>query len=311
MLLGKSKTTSFIYIAAAYAAAFFTAWAVIEVLPDSWSLLARGFSADISATVVIYLFSIRSGNSSVYDPYWSVAPPVLIIYWIMESGLKVLDNGFFSFFLAAVLFWSGRLTINWALNWKGLQDEDWRYVGFRRSFPRSYWLVSFAAIHLFPTMMVFMACIPAYNVLVNGLQRSAAAYFYGFSGLVVMLLGTALESAADVQLYRFRKNQNHVPGVITTGLWQYSRHPNYLGEVLFWFGAAVFSLASNQGQLIILLFPAGMLSLFLFYSIPAMEKKILKNRPDYRIIQETVSPLFLLPRKEPSKKEELYRRQKQ
>ncbi|MCF7943286.1 MAG: DUF1295 domain-containing protein [Spirochaetia bacterium] len=74
---------------------------------------------------------------------------------------------------AAVLFWSGRLTINWALNWKGLQDEDWRYVGFRRSFPRSYWLVSFAAIHLFPTMMVFIACIPAHNVLVNGLQRSS------------------------------------------------------------------------------------------------------------------------------------------
>jgi steroid 5-alpha reductase family enzyme len=311
MLLGKSKTSSFIYIAAAYAAAFFAAWSVIEVLPDSWSLLARGFSADISATVVIFLFSIRSGNSSVYDAYWSVAPPILIAYWIMESGLKVLENGYFLVFFAAVLFWSGRLTINWALNWKGLQDEDWRYVGFRRSFPRSYWLVSFAAIHLFPTMMVFMACIPAYNVLVNGLQRSAAAYFYGFSGLVVMLLGTALESAADVQLYRFRKNQNHVPGVITTGLWQYSRHPNYLGEVLFWFGAAVFSLASNPGRLIFLLFPAGMLGLFLFYSIPAMEKKILKNRPDYRIIQETVSPLFLLPRKEPSKKEELYRRQKQ
>ncbi len=311
MLLGKSKTSSFIYIAAAYAAAFFAARAVIEASPESWSLLARGLAADISATVVIYLFSIRSGNSSVYDAYWSVAPPILITYWIMGSGLKVLENGYFSVFFAAMLFWSGRLTINWALNWKGLQDEDWRYVGFRRRFPRSYWLVSFAAIHLFPTGMVFMVCIPAYAVIIDGLQSGAAAMLYTLTGLLIMLLGSVLESAADAQLHRFRKDQNHIPGVITTGLWKYSRHPNYLGEVLFWFGVTVFSLASGPGRLVFLFFPAVMLGLFLFYSIPAIEKKILRNRPDYRIIQETVSPLFLLPRREPAEKEELFRRLKQ
>ena len=291
MKLQPARTVSFLVVALAYIIAFAAAWATVRIVPESWSLLMKGLAGDIAATLVIYLCSLIFNNSSMYDAYWSVAPPVLYLYWIQASGTGTLPVWIF---FAIVVVWSLRLTGNWAIHWRGLRHEDWRYEDFRKRFPRAYWLVSFSGIHLFPTAMVFLVSIPAYAAIRS---VSGADLSWIIIGFAVMAAGILLELVSDSQMDRFKRKGAGSSGILTTGLWAYSRHPNYLGEVLFWFGIGFHALGYGLNNYQLMLFPIAMLFLFVFYSVPAMEKKILRTRPQYRTVQDSVSPLLLLPEK--------------
>ena len=114
--------------------------------------------ADIIATVIIYLGSYSYRNSSIYDPYWSVVPPLILLFWIFNiETINMLNLYFLAF---SVLFWGIRLTYNWARGWEGLKQEDWRYLDLRKKTGRYYQLVNFFGIHLFPTIIVFLCCLP-------------------------------------------------------------------------------------------------------------------------------------------------------
>ncbi len=109
--------------------------------------------ADLTATIVVFAFSVAFRNSSFYDAYWSVAPPLLLGYWWLSG-----DGEFARVFVVAalVLTWAVRLTGNWARGWNGLDHEDWRYPKIRDATGRLYWPVSFLGIHLVPTVVVFI-----------------------------------------------------------------------------------------------------------------------------------------------------------
>ena len=80
----------------------------------------------------------------------------------------------------------------------------------------------------------------------------------------------------------FRKDKNNFGKTMKYGLWKYSRHPNYLGEVSFWFGIYIFALASGSAPMWLLACPLVMLALFVFISCPMMDNRSLKKRPDYK-----------------------------
>jgi steroid 5-alpha reductase family enzyme len=117
--------------------------------------LAAVAAADAAATLVVFIFSVVLDNSSVYDPYWSVAPIGIILFFALQSA-AVPDLRQIIVILL-VCFWALRLTWNWLLRWQGLVDEDWRYADFRPN--RAYWAVSFAGFHFFPTIAVFCGCL--------------------------------------------------------------------------------------------------------------------------------------------------------
>src|SRR5690606_29437298 len=108
-------------------------------------------AASLVATVIIFAFSVALSNSSMYDPYWSVAPPALLAYWLTQGELspRLMLAG------TLVLLWSLRLTWNFLRGWGGLAHEDWRYPHLRHKTGRAYWLVSFLGIHFFPTVLTF------------------------------------------------------------------------------------------------------------------------------------------------------------
>jgi len=114
-------------------------------------------------------------------------------------------------------------------------------------------------------------------------------------GGLVILLGTIIELIADTQMHRFKKNPNCVQPYIDYGLWRYSRHPNYLGEIFIWLGIFIIGLANFTIQNL-----AGILSmifLFTVISIPLMERHLLEKYPEYSVYQKTVMPLVFGPRK--------------
>jgi steroid 5-alpha reductase family enzyme len=247
--------------------------------------------ADIIATISVFIFSVMFKNSSLYDPYWSVAPIPIAIYWIFTPAVSGVNLIRLIIVMVLVGFWAIRLTVNWAIGWEGLQYEDWRYVNLRNQTGKGYWFVSFLGIHFFPTVLVFTGCLPLYVVL------SAGSNPFGIIdviAIIVTLSAIIIETIADSQMKKFRDNKDRKPeDIITSGLWKYSRHPNYFGEVSFWVGIYIFSLSANPSYWWTLAGPVVMILLFSFISIPMMEKHILKSRPNYVDYQKRTSPLII------------------
>jgi len=274
--------------------AYLVALVVALIVGIGWSAehpIAVAAAADFSATLVVFAFSVAFGNSSFYDPYWSVAPVAIALYFALagEPGAAVPARQVVA--VACVALWGARLTWNWARGWQGLAHEDWRYVDMRAQSGRLYWPVSFLAIHLFPTVIVFLGCLPLWPALAAGARPLGPL---DGLGAALCLGGTALELVADGQLRRFRLAAPPPEAILESGLWAWSRHPNYLGEILFWLGLAVFGLAAAGFAPSAWLGAAAIVLMFRFASLPMIEKRMLARRPGYAERQRRVS--LLIPR---------------
>jgi steroid 5-alpha reductase family enzyme len=174
----------------------------------------------------------------------------------------------------------------------------------RESRPKMWFLANLVGINLMPTVIVFLQLAGAYRFI------EAAPDWNGWivGGAVVSLTAVFLQSLADHQMETFRKrNQEGKKRCIEEGLWKISRHPNYFGEVALWWGVWMISSAGVGIFDWFFLAPILMTCLFLFISIPMMEKRILGTRPEYRNYQHRVSmlvPFFRRPTNEPMEEEE-------
>lgn len=282
------KITSLVIIVLIYV---FTFVAVYLLFP--WftiqQTMVKVLVADVAATIVVFVFSMIFKNSSVYDAYWSVAPPVIVVYL-----MKIYPEGNETrqlLLLALVLFWSIRLTVNWWRGWEGFGHQDWRYTSIAEKTGKLYWPVSFLGIHFMPTIFVFLGCLPLWYAL------SSNESFNIFDVVAVLLTFSAIliEWIADEQLIKFRKNSSG-KSFMQSGLWAVSRHPNYLGEISFWGGLFLFvvsatGLKQTTGYWTVIGF-ISMVILFKFISIPLMEKRNIERKPGYQEYIKKVPALF-------------------
>ncbi len=282
----KNLVLSFLLCFGAYAAAFLGSWAVIMLLQGRIDPLLLTFLADAAATVVVFIFSTAVGNASMYDPYWSAAPIAMAFFWNSLSPNPYSAHNIL--ILIAVCFWGVRLTLNWARGWEGLSHQDWRYSMLREKNPALFPLTNFFGIHLFPTLMVFLGLIPVYLSLTVRFQAMNILVILGF---LISIGATVVEFIADEQMKRFRK-QASSHEYIDSGLWRYSRHPNYFGECTFWWGFWVFLVGVNANMWWTLFGPLSITLMFLFVSIPMAEGRILEKRPLYTEYREKVSMLL-------------------
>ena len=188
---------------------------------------------------------------------------------------------------AVLVLWAVRLTGNWLYAFPGLHHEDWRYGPMKeQARAKAGWLdpvVDLVGIHVIPTMQVFLGMLPVYVV-------TRAGHDFGWLDVVAVVVGlaaVALETVADVQMHRFARTKQ--PGeVMDQGVWGWSRHPNYFGELGFWTSMALFGLAAGFHWWA-LLGVVAMLAMFLGASIPMMEQRSLERRPDYQRVVDRVS----------------------
>lgn len=241
---------------------------------------------DLVATIIIFSFSVGFNNSSMYDPYWSVAPIVFVGYWVFLAGISEVES---LVIIALVLIWGIRLTFNFFRGWSGMHHEDWRYSDFRERTPKLYWFVSFMGFHFFPTVVVFGASIPIYFALTEKVNPVGTVQALG---ALISLIAIVIEAIADKQLRRYVLQGNHDGKTLKTGLWAYSRHPNYFGEILFWWGMYVFLLGANPNYWWTIFGPVLMTLLFVFISLPLIENRMKKRRTDYEEVRKTISILI-------------------
>ena len=253
--------------------------------------MAKLFFIDVLMTLLVFLFSFKYSNASLYDPYWSVIPFGIFFYWLYIFGpevisTKVIITGFI------LSFWSWRLTSNWLRGWKGMDHEDWRYIQLKQQTGKWYLLVNFLGIHMFPTLVVFMAIIPLYYIFMFSSEMNWVTYL----GFAIALSGVVLELIADNQLYKFKIKENNPIAVMRFGVWQYLRHPNYLGEILFWVGLMLISYTPYTPISVV----AGsllLIGMFVFISIPLIDNRLLKSKPGYVIYIESTWALLPKPPK--------------
>ncbi len=295
-LAGRSRATAFAIVVGSYVLATLAGWAVVAALAGRHPITAL-FWADIAATVVIFALSMVVANSSLYDPYWSVAPPLIIAAWLAWH-LSQVDEAMTLrhwLMLGLVTIWAVRLTANWAVGWSGLGHEDWRYVRIRgeTSGRLPWWLVSFTGIQLVPTLFVFLGLLSAWPAIIGDRPFGALDVL----AVLVMVLAIWLETVADLQLRAFAADPANRGKTIDVGLWRRSRHPNYLGEITLWWGLWLFGLAAAPGWWWTIIGPLGMVGLFLGVSIPLMERRSVERRPGYREYQKAVPALLPWPRR--------------
>lgn len=265
------RVVLWIYLVAAVVAVL-VAWPLA-----AWHPIARTLAATLVATLVVFAGSRLFDNSSIYDPYWSVLPIALAL-WHEHDAPDDASGGRQALVLILVLLWGVRLTYNCLRGWTGLGHEDWRYREFRTSWGRWYWPGSLLGIHMFPTLLTWLGCFALHPALRSG----APLGLLDLLAFGVTLVAVLLETIADEQLRAFRRAHPGGGAICDVGLWASSRHPNYLGEVMFWIGLWLFAVAADPGSATwTAAGPLAMLALFRFASVPLADRRSLRRRPAY------------------------------
>ena len=144
----KSRAFSFVLVLMVYVFAVAGGLACFDFLEGKGGLSFEVLLlvADVAATVIVFTFSLIFRNASVYDPYWSVQPPVILSVALIRCG----GTGFCWILFAAVLLWGLRLTANWAYNFTGFDYQDWRYTMLKEKTGPAYPLINFLGLHFAP-----------------------------------------------------------------------------------------------------------------------------------------------------------------
>lgn len=216
-----SRSYGFVVLLVIYILTALVGIGVFRLLPGL-DLLPRLFAADAAGTLFVWLTGLIYKNSSVYDPYWSVAPIVMLL--LLEAHLQVMSPGIMLLNIV-ILLWGIRLTAHWSTTFHGLKAEDWRYANFRKDNPRLWFIINLFGINLFPTVVVFLVMLPAFYFVLSMPALNPGIVL----GALVSLVAAGLQTVSDYQMRVFRNVPENKGTVNRTGLWRVIRHPNYLG----------------------------------------------------------------------------------
>ena len=274
----QSRRRSFVFTIIVYALALAVGLFVYGRMRGG--VLFRVFAADIAATVFLFLVSLPLENASVYDPYWSVAPIVILPLAMRAFG--VWNAGTIAL-LCCVTYWGVRLTANWAYTFQGYDHQDWRYTMLREKSGALYPLVSLFGIMLFPTLVVYLCLLPALHYIQFG-----GINLVTLLGFALCLCAATLQLVADVQLHRFQRQAKNRGQIIRHGVWRHARHPNYLGEILMWWGVFVVLLSVRPPLWLLGIGALTNTLMFLLISIPMAESRMAGYKEGFdRYVQET------------------------
>lgn len=287
----KGRAAGLLIVLTAYLLAGSALWwatGVVGIENPYWALGA-GY---LAATAVIYASSCLTNNGSMFDAYWSVIPPLGAV-WMVVNAPHGMNRTRTILVLLVLMVWGARLTLNWVRGWSGLGHEDWRYLDMYAKSSSPPWLISLFGVHLFPTLILWLGSL----AFVAALTRSGNALgVLDYLGAVVGISAGVIELIADEQMRSFRRSK--APGAIMeSGLWKFSRHPNYFGEILLWLSLFLFAFANGIGFWWTGIGVVAMIAMFLGASIPMLDGRSEARRPAFAEYRRRTSALIPLPPK--------------
>lgn len=248
--------------------------------------MLAGLAAITATMVVLWFFSVFLRNVSIVDIFWG---PVIglagCVYWLPLPDPSVRAQ----LMLVLVVAWALRLGLYLFFRNKG-KREDRRYAAMRERNDPAFWLKSLYLVFLLQAFLAWVVSLPVYGAM----QGDAPLGVLDYLGLVLFLFGLIWESLADWQLAHFLKNKTNKDSVLDTGVWRYSRHPNYFGEFCLWWGLWLLALAAGAAWTVV---GPLLLSFFLLKvsGVTMLEKDIGERRPAYRDYMRKTSAFFPRP----------------
>jgi steroid 5-alpha reductase family enzyme len=240
-----------------------------------WAALGITFGALVVFMTIGWLVSLIRKDASVVDPIWGLGFIVAAVSYFLllggYSGRKVLV-------LAVVAVWGLRLAAY--LIWRNRgRGEDPRYRAMRAKRPRSFWWYSYFQVFLLQALLLWLVAAP----IAGAMAGVAVSRFNGldFIGAAVWAFGLSWEVVGDTQLALFRRNPANKGKVMQTGAWRYTRHPNYFGEAVLWWGIWLVAAAGHgywsvYGPVLITLL------LLRVSGVALLEKGLSESKPGYR-----------------------------
>ena len=239
-------------------------------------LLLPALAAALSLMTGVWLLSLARRDASIVDVFWGLGFVLVawLAHWLApaETPRKTLVAGL-------VTLWGVRLAlyILWR-NWG--QGEDFRYRAMRERHGRQFAWRSLFVVFWLQGVILWIVSSPILQAVAS--PRPAALEWLDMLGVAVFAAGILFESVGDLQLARFKADPAHRGKVLQRGLWRYTRHPNYFGDALVWWGLSLIALATPQ-SLWILVSPLLMTFLLMRVSgVALLEKTLRDTKPAYR-----------------------------
>jgi steroid 5-alpha reductase family enzyme len=235
-----------------------------------------------SIVTLLWLVSVAVRDASIIDVFWGTL--FVAIAWVLLVVSGVGTAGKVQALVFMVTAWGLRLSFHLGARNVG-HGEDRRYALWRAHGGPNWWLKTYYRIYLLQGGIALVVATPIVAVFYEPEFK-----LFNLIGVLAWLAGLAIEIAADVQLARFRATSGTEGQVLSAGLWRYSRHPNYFGDALQWWGLGLFALTPSTWWSWI--GPLAMTLVFVFISTGVIERGLKKRRPDYARYAEATSSLL-------------------
>lgn len=240
--------------------------------------LLVGFSSVVAFMTVLWVISLIVKDASIVDIFWGPSFVVLGSSLIISMDQIYSERSLFILFLVSL--WAIRLASHIGFRNIG-HGEDFRYVEWRNEGGKNYWLLSFFRVFLLQGGLCTLVGVSIYFGYLNEKPLSFVETIISSS---IFFVGLAWESISDLQLKAFKKNPKNKGKICKTGLWKYSRHPNYFGDLMCWIGLSTFTISSMDTLSIVLSACGPLIMGLIFYKItgPMMDELMIKSRPEYK-----------------------------
>jgi steroid 5-alpha reductase family enzyme len=241
------------------------------VLTAGWTLLTTAalFGA-------MWLISLRTRDVGAVDIIWG--PGFALIGWIGWIRLGPDAPGS-ALVLMAVTLWAARLGVHLFVRHRMSVSEDARYAAMRAADPDRFGWISLYKVFGLQAVILWALALPIH--LAMAAKGAMLPGVLTAIGLVLFAAGFLLESMADLALLRFRRDPGNRGRLLTTGLFAWSRHPNYFGECVLWCGIGLMAW-DVSGQWLAMLGPAALTGLILKVSgLPLLDAHLSRTRPGH------------------------------
>lgn len=240
----------------------------------------------------LWLLSVPLRDASIIDMFWG--PLFVAIAWVLwpATGGDFAPRSYFM--MLFVTLWGLRLGFHLIGRNLG-SGEDSRYQLWRQHGGRFWWLKTLYRVFALQGLLALLVCAP----IIAAFYRPEGFSTINLIGAGVWAIGFCYELVADIQLTRYlanNKQSDDADGVLDTGLWRYSRHPNYFGDALAWWGLGLLAFSADTWWA--LLGPAVMTAIFLGISNSVIERGLAKRRPRYAEYVANTSKFFPWPSRE-------------